>query len=180
MLPLGELVAPPCQALWARRPSLASDSLSLRADQDRGSVNDKWDEDRWVRKGGKIGEVACGSLIESRSGLSWWGGGDDRGRRRAGVGGGLQGLWQPHTPRRMTASLSLLSPLNSPPHTHTHTHTPPSVFLISPLLPLFFLSPVIPHCEGARHAYRSSRGCVKISQSFISNDCALKIDCIHY
>ena len=145
MLPLGELVAPPCQALWARRPSLASDSLSLRADQDRGSVNDKWDEDRWVRKGGKIGEVACGSLIESRSGLSWWGGGDDRGRRRAGVGGGLQGLWQPHTPRRMTASLSLLSPLNSPPpqthtHTHTHTHTSFSLSHFSSVTPFFPVS----------------------------------------
>lgn len=34
---------------------------------------------------GKREEVACGSVIECRSGLSWWGGGDDKVEWRAGV-----------------------------------------------------------------------------------------------
>lgn len=32
-------------------------------------------------------EVACGSVIECRSGLSWWGGGDDKVEWKAGVSG---------------------------------------------------------------------------------------------
>lgn len=102
---------------WSRVAKPDRDNLSSQAYQDRGRVNDKWDEDRWVRKGGKRGKVACGSLIESRSGLSWWGGGDDRERMEGRGGGGLQGLWQPHTAYRMTtgSGSALTTPLLCPP-----------------------------------------------------------------
>lgn len=73
-------------ALWAPWLCLAKAVGPREANRDRGGVNDKWDEDRWVRKrGGKREEVACGSVIECRSGLSWWGGGDDKAEWRAGV-----------------------------------------------------------------------------------------------
>lgn len=74
---------------WAPWPCLAEAVGPSETDRDRGGVNDKWDEDHWVRKGGgeKREEVACGSVIECRSGLSWWGGEDDKVEWRARVSG---------------------------------------------------------------------------------------------
>lgn len=163
MLPLGELVAPPCQACELRGQAWQWQPVPASWPRPRQC---KW-QMGWGplgKKGGKIGEVACGSLIESRSGLSWWGGGDDREGRMAGVGEDYKAFG------------SLIHPVgwpqvcrSQPPpgHTHTDTHTPPSVFLISLLLlPLFSVSchPSLQRSRGARHAYRSSRGRVKISQ----------------
>lgn len=102
MLALGDLVSPPCQDLelsgqaWQRQPVPASWPRRRQG---------KW-QMRWGlvgRKGGKRGEVACGCLIESRSGLSWWVVDDREGMEGRGRGG-LQGLWQPYTARRVTTS----------------------------------------------------------------------------
>lgn len=82
MLTLGELVERSCQA-WelgsqAGQQQPGSNSQCLWVNQEWGRVNDKWDEDGWVRKGKERQEVAFGFFIESRSCLSWWSGKDER------------------------------------------------------------------------------------------------------
>ena len=68
----GGVGAPPCQACelngqaWQRQPVPASRARPRQCG---------W---QMSKKRRKKREAACGSLIESRSGLSWWGGGDDR------------------------------------------------------------------------------------------------------
>lgn len=77
----------PCQALqkvplranpWQRRRSPSE------ASKTEAGANDKCDEGPLDKKGARRGgwvereQVAGGSLMGSRSGLSWWGGGDDK------------------------------------------------------------------------------------------------------
>lgn len=163
MLSLGELVARPCQArglggqAWQRRPVAASWPRPRQC---------KW-QMRWGplgKKGGKIGEVACGCLIESRSVLSWWGGGDDGERRRAGVGEDYKASGSLIHPVGWPQASPLLCPLH-----FTRLFLPSRPLSFLSCYPSF-LSPVIPRHEGEEEEERSmptrsSSICVKISQS---------------
>lgn len=172
----GEAVAPPCQ-----HPELNGQAWQQRLVPASGprQRQSKW-QMGWGplgRKGGERGEVACGSLIESRSGLSWWGGGDDRGGMEGRGGGGLQGLRQSRAARRMTTGSGSARP------TPLHLWCPPPRLLRPSHFSFIslFLSPLIPQHKGAEEKSmptRRSRGCVKISQSFISKHRVPKIDCI--
>lgn len=154
MLPLGKLVAPPCQAWelggqgWQRQSVPASWPRQCKWQMGWGPLG---------KKGGKRGEVACGSLIESRSGLSWWGGGDDR------EGDGGQGWGKDYKASGslthpvgwpQALALTLLSPLYS---TFFTSALPPSLsFLFRSLL--FFPLPSHPSPQrnrGEKRAYQA-------------------------
>lgn len=166
MLPLGELVAPPCQAYeldsqaWQRQPVPASWPRQCKWQMGWGPL---------AKKGGKGGEVACGSLIESRSGLSWWGGGDDREGRRAGVGEDYKATGSLKHPVGWPQALPLLSTPPLPPQSLP--------FL---LLPFFSLPSFLTTKEPRREACLP--GVPKdvwrlVKASFQTN--VSKIDCIH-
>lgn len=171
----GKLVATPCQDLelssqaWQRQPVLTS-WPRLR--------HSNW-QTRWGpldRKGGKRGKVAHGSLIESRSGLSWWGGCDDRAAMEGRGGKDYEASGSLIQPIGWPQALALLSPLQS-------TSLLPSFSLSLSFFPisLFLSSLILNHKEAEERTMptRRSWGCVRISQSFISKHYVPKIDCIH-